>query len=383
MDPIDLNALPDDVHTGPFHDVQVAAGAGFYEDLGRLWTKSFGDPQSEYWAVRRGTGLWDISALIKFHLTGSDVLPALDRLTTRAMLGAQPGTVRYGMVLNEKGLMLDEGTSLVLSAREAYFFGNDGSDTFLAHLADHTADLDVQIGNVTDSIGSIAVQGPGSLELLAGLTDADIGGLRWFHLLPERIEIAGAHGLLVRAGFTGELGYEFYLVDGHAGAKSLWGSVVEAGARPIGLDAIEMLRVEAGLVIAEEDYLPGETNPYDLSLERYIDLEGHEFIGRDACVVTAAAPPRRFVTLTLDSDGGAPRPGSVVRGDHAQVGVVTSAFVTPRFGALALAVVDAASAGDGTTLQVDGQPATVRPLPIDDPGKERPRLDFRRRENRP
>ena len=376
MDPIDLDAIADDIHVGPFHEVQAAAGASFYEDFGHLWTKSFGDPQEEYWAVRRDTGLWDTSALIKFRLTGRDVLPALDRLTTRTMLGVQPGTVRYGMVLNGEGLMLDEGTSLILSADDAFFLGNDGSDTFLAHLVDHTSDLDVQIEDVTEQIGCIAVQGPRSLDLLAGLTDADIGGLRWFQLLPEPIEIAGVRGLLVRAGFTGERGYEFYLLDGDDGAEPLWDAIVAAGATPIGLDAIEMLRVEAGLVIAEEDYWPGKTNPYDLSLDRFIDLDRHDFIGRDACVATAPAPPRRFVTLAFEgseADGGVPLPGAEVHGEDGVVGAVTSAFVTPRFGALALAVVDTACSQDGISLQVDGRSATVRPLPIDDPNKERPR----------
>lgn len=377
MDPIDLNAITDDIYLGPFHDVQRTAGASFYEDLGHLWTKSFGDPEAEYWAVRRDVGLWDVSALVKFHVTGSDVLPALDRLTTRAMLGAQPGTVRYGMVLNQEGIMLDEGTSLVMSAQEAYFLGNDDSSKFLAHMVEHTADLDVQIEDVTTQMGAIAIQGPKSLELLSGLTDTDISGLRWFRLLPEPIEIAGVRGLLVRAGFTGEKGYEFYLLDGHEGGATLWDAIVAAGATPIGLDAIEMLRVEAGLIIGDEDYWPGKTDPYDLSLDRFIDLEDHGFIGRDRCVETAAAPPRRFVTLTFEKGGNddevLPAPGAGVFGDDGPVGAVTSAFVTPRFGALALAVVDTAYAEDGTSLQVDGLPATVRPLPIDDPEKERPR----------
>lgn len=377
MEPIDLDAITDDIYAGPFHDVQRAAGASFYEDLGHLWTKGFGDPVAEYWAVRREVGLWDVSSLVKFHVTGADVLPALDRLTTRAMLGAQSGTVRYGMVLNQEGMMLDEGTSCVLSDHEAYFFGNDESPEFLAHLVEHTEDLGVEFEDVTSQMGTVAVQGPGSLELLAGLTDADIGGLRWFRLLPEPIEIAGVRGLLVRAGFTGEKGYEFHLLDGHEGAETLWNGIVAAGATPIGLDAIEMLRVEAGLVIAEEDYWPGETDPYDLSLDRFIEIEGHEFIGRERCVETAAAPPRRFVTLTFekgdDDQEVVPAPGAGVFGEDGSVGSVTSAFVTPRFGVLALAVVETAYAGDGTSLQVDGRPATVRPLPIDDPEKQRPR----------
>lgn len=376
MDPIDLNAITDEMHVGPFHAVQRAAGASFYEDFGNMWTKDFGDPEAEYWAVRRSAGLWDISALIKLHLTGSDVLPALDRLTTRSMLDARPGTVRYGMVLDDHGIMLDEGTSLVLSSSEAYFMGNDGSEEFRSHLKERSAHLDVQIEDVSESVGAIAVQGPRSLDVLSGLTDVDITDLRWFRLVPELVEIAGVRGLLVRAGFTGERGYEFYLLEGDEGAEQLWTAIEEAGAQPIGLDAIEMLRVEAGLVIADEDYVPGETNPYDLSLDRFIDLDGHDFVGRASCVATAAAPPRRFVTLAVpdaEDFAAVPDPGDVVNGNAGPVGFVTSAVTTPRFGVLALAVIDTEYAVEGTSVEVAGQQATVRSLPIDDPEKSRPR----------
>jgi len=151
---------------------------------------------------------------------------------------------------------------------------------------------------------------------------------------------------------------------------------VDAGARPFGLEAVELLRVEAGLLIQEEDYVPGETDPYDLSMDRFIDLEGHDFVGRDACVATAAAPPRRFVTLAFGGDD-IPTPGAPVTKDRAVVGDVSSPQRTPRFGVIALAVVDTPVAKDGETVEVEGRPATVRPAPIDDPQKRRPRADPR------
>jgi aminomethyltransferase len=372
MEPVDLTTLPPGARLGAFHEVQRAAGATFYESSsGRLWTAGFGDPEAEYRAVRNGTGLWDVSSLAKYHLAGRDVLPALDRLTTRAMLGVEAGTVRYEMVLNEDGLMLDEGTALILSAQEAYLLGNDGSDAFLAHLVDHTTDLDVRIENVTDRISNISVQGQGSLEILSGLTDVDLGALRWFRLVPEPVELAGVRGILVRAGFTGERGYEFYLLDGHAGGDRLWAAIVEAGATPFGFDAVDMLRVEAGLVMARREYFAGLTNPYDLSFDRFVDLD-HAFIGRDACVATAEAPPRRLVTLTFEG-ADVPDRGVEVRAPDGPVGTVTSAVVTPGFGPLALAVVAMEYADDGAQVSVEGRPVTVLSRPIYDPDRRRPR----------
>jgi aminomethyltransferase len=363
------------VQVGPFQERQEALGATFYEDMGWLWTAGFGDPVEEYWAVRRGVGLWDVSALVKYRFSGPDALAALDRLTTRATIGLAPGTVRYGVVLDEDGLMLDEGTTFVISAEEAYLFGNDEREPFVEHLERHTADLDVRIENVTARIPNIAVQGPGSYELVARLADADIAELKWFHLSPEPVTLAGVRGLLSRTGFTGELGYEFFLLDPD-GAEGLWDAVLDAGAAPFGLDAVELLRVEAGLLIQHEDYVPGQTDPYELSLDPYIDLEGHDFVGKQAAARRAVGPSRRMVTLVIQGEE-VPEAGTPVTVEGRAVGDVRSPARTPRFGAIALAVLDARCADDGGVVQVDGRPATVRPAPIDDPRKLRPRSDPR------
>jgi len=376
MEPIKNAEISPDIYVGPFHAKQRALGGTFHEDYGTLWTASFGDPVSEYWSVRKDAALWDFYALVKFRLTGGDTLVALDRLFTRRLADADPGLVRYGMFLNEQGLMLDEATVVVISSEEAYIFGNDGQETFLDHMVSHTAGLDVHFENVSAAIPNLAVQGPRSYEVLSKLTDTDFSALRWFRCLPDPIEIAGVRGLLVRAGFTGELGYEFFLLDGNDGAEDLWDAVAGAGASPVGLDAIEKVRIESGLLIAEEDYMPGETDPLDLGMERFIDFENHDFVGRDAVMERAKDPKRRFVTLTFEGEV-VPEHGAPVKVEGATVGDVRSADTTPRYGALALAVVDAAHAAPGGRVDVDGLEGLVHPVPIDDPKKLRPRCDPR------
>jgi aminomethyltransferase len=373
VEPIDV--ISSEIETGPFHERQRALGATFYEDTGWLWTRSFGDPVQEYWAVRRDAGLWDVSALVKWRFTGPDTLAALDRLTTRKIIALPPGTVRYGMVLDEFGLMLDEGTTLVVSPEEAFYFGNDERKPFEEHLRDGIAGVDVQVENVTRRMPNIAVQGPRSFEVISSLTGADVGGLKWFHMIPEPISMAGVEGYLTRTGFTGELGYEFFLTDA-GGAERLWDAIAEAGATPIGLDAIELLRMEAGLLIQEEDYQPAETDPYELNLDAYIELETHDFVGRTAAAVSALNPARRFVTLQLEG-ARAPKSGARVTKSGSDVGEVRSGAVTPRFGALALAVVDASTALEGGRIAVGGSEGVVRDVPIDDPTKLRPRSDPR------
>jgi aminomethyltransferase len=368
MEPIEV--IPDEVATGPFHERQRALGATFYEDMGWLWTRSFGDPVAEYWAVRRDVGLWDVSALVKWRFSGLDALAALDRLTTRRVIGLSPGAIRYGAVLNRDGLMLDEGTVLVVARDDAFFFGNDEREPFIEHLERETHRLDVRIENVTTRIPNIAIQGPRSFEVVSRLTDVDVSDLHWFHLIPEPITLAGVRGWLTRTGFTGELGYEFFL-EHDEGAERLWDAVLDQGSTPFGLDAIEMLRVEAGLLIQYEDYAPGETDPYEVALAPFIELENHDFVGRDAAARRATTSHPTMVTLAIEGED-VPEPGARVTADGRDVGDVRSPFRTPRFGTLALSVVEA---NVGPTVEVDRRPATVHPVPIDDPEKRRPRSD--------
>jgi glycine cleavage system aminomethyltransferase T len=119
-----------------------------------------------------------------------------------------------------------------------------------------------------------------------------------------------------------------------------------------------------GLVIQDEDYFPGETDPYELSLDAFIDLEGHEFVGREQALATASAPPRRFKTLEIEGDA-LPRIGEPVTRGGVTVGDLRSVEVSPRFGPLALAVLESSAAIDGTTVEADHIGATVRSLPFD------------------
>lgn len=370
MQPIDAATLAPGIHAGPFHERQRRAGGTFYEDMGALWTRGFGDPVAEYWAVRRDAALWDISSLVKLRFDGPQALAALDRLSTRRMRDATPGAVRYGLVLDDDGRMLDEATFLVTLSTQGYLFGNDERGPFLNRLRASTADLDVEITNVTRALPGLAIQGPGSYRLLAGLIDRPFEQLRWFRVLCE-VRLAGVRGMLVRVGFTGELGYEFYLLDGDEGAERVWDALAGAGARPIGLDAIQAIRCELGLVIQEEDYVPGETDPLDLSMERFIDLDDHTFVGKAAISARlAAGPARGFKTVLLTGDS-APRRGAPVLHAGRAVGMVTSSVVSPRFGVIALAVIDRSVALDGAPVVVGDVAGQLHPLPLDGAGRAR------------
>jgi len=372
MQLIDPNRLAPAIYRGPFHERQKALGAVFYEDMDCLWTAHFGDPVREYWAVRKDVGMWDVSSLVKFAFSGPDARLALDRLTTRRMAGAAPGTMRYGAVLNEAGAMLDEATLCVMHPELAYLIGNDERPDFVAHLHRHTAGLRVDIANVTRAMGNIAVQGPRALQALAPLLDADIRSLKWFQCLTRPVRLAGVPGWLMRSGFTGELGYEFFLGADEGEGQRVWDALRQAQVAPIGLDAIEKLRIEFGLRSQANDYFPGVTDPYELSMDAYIDLD-HAFIGRDACLAAASRPGKRFKTLVFGADDPLPSHLAPVLRNGVCIGDIRSAQNSPRFGTLALAVLRASDAVDGSRVDVDGRRATVRPVPLDP--EKRPAAD--------
>lgn len=354
-------------------DVQQAQGAGFLEDGGWTWVTTFGDPEGEYEAVRSAVAIWDVYALQKWDVTGPDAQMAIQRTFANDLAGLAVGQVKYAPFIDEAGLMYDDGT-VYKHADERYWVMTNGAD-YGDRLAAATPGLDVSAVNRTVEMPVISVQGPQSRTLLQSLTDTDLSALRYFRFLPERITVAGVSVWILRTGFSGELGFE--LIPSAADAVTLWTTLRDNGARQIGLDAIEMVRIEAGLIIAAVDYQPGETSPFDLSLDKTVAIgSAADFLGKDVLTSLAAAPPNRFKTLRITGDE-VPEYGAEVRRGDEVVGTLTSPTSTPRFGVIGLAVLRSDVAENGEKLEVvigDGTaPAIVDDLSIHDPEKRKPR----------
>jgi aminomethyltransferase len=190
------------------------------------------------------------------------------------------------------------------------------------------------------------------------------------------VRVGGVEVTLSRTGFGGELGYELFLTD-PANAAELWNAVLEAGATPFGVEAIEVLRIEAGLIVTDYDYQAHTRTPYDFNLDALVALDADvEFLGKDRLRAIAADPPNRLVTLEVAGES-LPDYGAAVTRDGEEIGVLTSPADSPRYGKIGIAVVRSGHAAPGTTLEVavgDGTtPATVDVLPIYDTNKTRPR----------
>ncbi len=356
-----------------FDGVQRALGCEFMDWEDWTWPSHFGDAVAEHHAVRTGVGIWDASPLRKWTLHGKDALRAADRIFTNDMLGLEVGQIRYAPFCDEQGKMVGDGT--------VFKFAEDACevvtalDSDLDHFLEVTSGLDVAIENVTERHPHVQLQGPRSRELLSSLCSADVAGLRYFRFFPEPVRVGGVPCHVSRTGYSGELGYEIFCAPEHA--EELWGALTGAGATPYGLSAVETIRIESGLVFIGYDYFAHETDPFDMSLDKLIRFDTGDFHGKQALQRTAAAPPRRLITLEVEGSN-VPEYGAAVTVAGEPAGTLTSPCESPTLArVIGLACLETRFAAPGTAVEValgaGAVPAVARPLSIYDPVKARPR----------
>lgn len=285
--------------------------------------------------------------------------------------------------------MIDDGTVFRLGRDNfRWIGGSDYGGEWLREQAEKLG-LKVLIRSSTDQLHNVAVQGPESRDLLRKLVwtaphNPEFDQLAWFRHTPARLHHEGGAPFVVsRTGYTGELGYEVmcHPKDCAEVFDAIWAAGQEHGLRPMGLEALDMVRIESGLIFAGYDF-SDQTDPFEAGIGFTVPLKSKEddFIGRDALIRRKEHPSRKMVGLVIDSNV------DVVHGDcihigRAQIGEVTSSMRSPLLGKnIALARVDVAHADIGTAVEVgklDGHqkrlPAEVTAFAHYDPKKERPR----------
>ena len=356
-----------------FHDIQQAMGATFVDEGGWWWTGGFGDAGREYTAVREGVGMWDLSPLNKWEFRGPDAVEALQRVHSNDVLGMVAGQVRYGGFLDEDGMLVDDGTVFRFADDHLWAMTNDMDRQ--EYFADAAKGLDVSFEYLGARLPSLQIQGPGSRELVRSITEADVDSLRYFRFIPEHVKLGGAPVIMSRTGFSGELGFELFLAPEHA--QAVWEAVAGAGAVPYGIDIIEAVRVETGMIVTGYDYQEHERSPFDVGLDRVVALDAPgEFMGKDKLREIAKEPPNRFKSLRLEG-GTLPGYGASITRNGEEVGVLTSPAESPKLGPIGIGILRADAAVDGTRVEVALDDATlgatVDQLALYDPQKSRPR----------
>ncbi len=256
--------------------------AGYYA------VKSYQIPHdAEYFAFRESAGLIDITPLFKYKVTGPGAADYLARIMVKDITKLKVGSVAYCCWCNDAGKIIDDGTVM---RRDEYEYFVTSADPSFSWFSRFTRGYQVKLEDISDQIAALALQGPSSRAILKRICDADLDRLRFFRTTSARSGDNEFH--ISRTGYTGDLGYELWVENKNA--LRLWDAIMEAGAdyniRPAGLDALDMTRVEAGLILKDVDYFNAQhvliddrtSSPFEVSLGWMVDLDRRPFIGQRA-----------------------------------------------------------------------------------------------------
>lgn len=343
----------------------------------------------EYLGCRERVAVMDLTALRKFEIIGPDAEALLQYCLTRDVRRLAVGQVVYSAMCHEHGGMLDDGTLLRLGPDNfRWICGEDYAGVWLREQAQKLG-MKVWVKSASEQIHNLAVQGPMSRELLKQMvwtapTQPSLETLGWFRFLVGRLDGHDGCPLMIsRTGYTGELGYEVWChpSDAEKVWDRIWALGQPLGVVPLGLEALDMLRIEAGLVFAGYEF-SDQTDPFEAGIGFCVPLKSKtdDFIGRDALLRRSAHPAHKLVGLQLNGNEAAHHGDPVYRG-RAQVGVITSACRSPLLASnIALCRVDVACSEAGMELEigkVDGLQkrisATVSAAIFYDPDKSRVR----------
>ncbi|MGH6891145.1 MAG: DUF1989 domain-containing protein, partial [Dongiaceae bacterium] len=318
-------------------------------------------PIGEYWACRERAAMIDLSPLRKFEVTGPDAETLLQRAITRDVRKLSEGQVVYSAMCHETGGMIDDCTLFRLGKDNFRFIGGDEASGLSLRELGQKLGLRAWVRSSTDQLHNLSVQGPSSREILRQAiwtppAQTRIEELGWFRFTIGRIgDFNGAPVVVSRTGYTGELGYEVFCHP--KDALTVFDAVAEAGKpfdiAPCGLEALDMLRIEAGLIFYGYEFCD-QTDPFEAGIGFTVPLKtkNEDFVGRDALLRRKEHPQRTLVGLDVADNEVAVHGDGVFIGRN-QVGVVTSGTRSPILKkTIALARLDVTHAALGTDLEV-------------------------------
>lgn len=332
--------------------------------------------EHEYNAIRNAAALIDISPLFKYIITGRDAGKLVDRVITRDARKLAVGQVCYTPWCDERGKVIDDGT-VTRVGEHAYRW--TAADPSLRWFTQNAVGLDVAIDDVSERVAALALQGPTSGRLLHAVAEADIRSLKYFRMTRGRI--GGVPVEISRTGYTGDLGYEIWMAWDRA--VEVWDALMRGGRpfdiRPAGMLALDVARVEAGLLLIDVDFNSSKKaliesqkyTPLEMGLGRLVQLEKRPFVGQKALAAEQQrGPARQIVGLEVswpaieklyDDLGMPPQvtamasrvPVPVYRGGR-QAGRATTTTWSPVLKKMiALATLDAAHTAEGVAVEFE------------------------------
>jgi glycine cleavage system aminomethyltransferase T len=361
----------------PYFESTWEAGCRAYTVYNHTFLPSrYDDYEAEYWHLLNHVAVWDVAVERNVEITGPDGFELMQRLTPRDLGKCKVGQGKYVVITDEQGGILNDPVLLRLDENTFWLALADSDILLWAKGVAHNSLLDVRVREA--EAYPMQVQGPKSKAVMADLFGDRVTSLKYYHF--TRAALDGIPVLVTRTGWTGEVGYEIYLLDASRG-RDLWNRVMRAGRkydiRPTGPSDIR--RIEGGFLNYGADMTLDDT-PYHVGLERLVDLDKGDFIGKDALVrVREAGVDRKLVGIEIS--------GSPIEFNETKwpvldgggvIGRVTSAIYSPRLKKnIGYAMVPIDRAGVGTELIIQHprgkKRATVTRMPFIDPGKEIPK----------
>jgi len=331
------------VHQGrlqsPFHSRMAALDTvnEWHQWKGYTSPNSLYCEDTEYFAIRNATAVFDLTPMTKYRVTGPDSLAYVNRLVTRDMAKIRPGRVAYAVWCDDHGQVIDDGTIFHLREGE---YRICSQERHYAWFLGSAIGLDVTITHETEDVAALAVQGPTSYSVLQNMGLEGLDELKPFGL--THFEFEGTELMVSRTGFTGDLGYELWIDPDKA--EALWDKLFAAGElygiRAIGTHALELSRIEAGFLAAYMEFLPADEtvrtgrsrSPLELGLDWLVDFKKPVFNGRRAL----AEEKRNGSTwrlVKLDIEGNKPAHNSYIfakdKNNRGEIGFITSAAWSP------------------------------------------------------
>jgi len=332
-------------------------------DLFGYWAPSVvSDTLEEYRACRESAALMDFTMLRKVDISGPGAQSFVDGIVTRDVASLGPGQIAYGALCNEDGKMIDDCTVMVRSASDIRFCGANDRDYELFR---QLAPSGVAVSEITDETPHLCLQGPLSRAMLQPLANRDISNVAFpYYTFREDVEIAGIPVFMTRLGYTAELGYELWVERERA--LELWDALLEEltpqGMKVIGMDALDLFRIEGGFIIGGVEY--DETvSPYECGLGWSVAPDKGEFRGREGLARDRDATELRLGSVVL-ATGGDGASGAVLSVGGREIGFVTQAVGSPFLGGATLGLMKIRQ-----DLRVPGTKVIARVAGDDVPGE--------------
>ena len=334
----------------------------------------------EHLAVRNGVGIFDVTHMGRVSVIGADAVPFLNRVTTNDVSALAIMDAQYSLMCNEKGGIKDD---FVLSRQDEdrFFMVYNAANRAKNYrwLTENAAGFNVRLEDLSDNVAMFAVQGPRAQQVLQAVATSDLASIKRFKC--GWTQIAGLEAFISRTGYTGEDGFEVFILDTPVSspekAVKAWNSILDAGREfaiePCGLGARDTLRLEAGLCLYGND-IDEDTTPLEARLSFVVKLQKDSFIGKDALVKQKAEGVKRTRIGLRMLEAGIPRQKQEILKDGRKIGYTTSGTFSPlmKLGiAIAYVQANSVSEGDSVSIMIRGKPvkAQVAKFPLYDPDK--------------